>query len=271
DWKYFHGKPAAPGTLQARLRHVADTLEQIHFTAPPQLKLEIRGDAREMEDIVVRLYIQAPGADTAWGTADGINCYVLLSPPRSNELSRAQIQFRAADANTRWAATTNLALTLRLFSTEQETNIVHANLDLTADTAQSRSNRADRIHFTAQWLHSLTNAVPLSGEGKLQGSNILTEWGTAKQFSASATLLSITNAPATNESWAWWSKLAPYPLKIECTAEGVHSPKLDLETVDCSGQWQAPELTVEELSARLYGGTLDADARLDVGRSEERR
>ena len=265
DWKYFHGKPAPPGTLQARLRRVADTLEQIHFTAPPQLKLEIRGDARQMEDIAVRLYIQAPGADTAWGTANGFNCFVLLAPPRSNELSRAQIQFRATDATTRWAATTNLALTLRLSVTEQETNLVHADLDLTADTAQSRSNRADRIHLTSQWIHSLTNPVPLSAEGQLQGSNIVTEWGSAKQFAVSASLLPGTNSPATNDSWAWWSMLAPYPLKVEGSAQRVHSPKLDLEEIICSGQWLAPELTIEKLSAKLYGGSVDAEARLDVG------
>jgi hypothetical protein len=264
DWKYFHGKGAPPGTLQARLRRVADTLEQIHFSAPPQLKLDIRGDAKQMEDVTVRLYIQAPGADTAWGNANGFNCYVLLAPPRSNQLSRAQIDFRAADATTRWATTTNLALTLRLFTTAQETNIVHAALDLTADTAQTRSNRADKIHFTAQWFHSLTNAIPLSGQGQLQGSNIVTAWGSAKQFAASATLLPLTNAPATNDSWAWWAKLAPYPLKIECNAEQVHSPKLDLEKIVCSGQWLAPELTLDKLFAKLYGGALNADARLDV-------
>src|SRR6185503_20767725 len=110
---------APPGTLQARLRRVADTLEQIHFTASPQLKLDIRGDAKQMENITVRLYIQAPGADTAWGTANGFNCYVLLAPPRSNQLSRAQIDFHAADATSRWATTTNLVVTLRLFTTQQ--------------------------------------------------------------------------------------------------------------------------------------------------------
>ena len=265
DWKYFHGKPAPPGTLQARLRRLADTLEQIHFTAPPQLKLDIRGDAKQMENIAVRLYIQAPGADTPWGIANGFNCYVLLAPPRSNELSRAQIDFRATDANTRWATTTNLSLTLHLFTTAQETNLVHADLDLTAATAQTRSNRADKIHFTAQWLHSLTHAIPLSGESRLQGENIVTAWGTAKQLAASATLLPLTNAPATNESWAWWSKLAPYPLKIECDATQVHSPKLDLEEIACSGQWHAPELIVDKLSAKLFGVSLAAGAHLDVG------
>ena len=264
NWKYFHGKPAAPGTLQERLRRVSDTLEQIHFTAPPQLKLDIRGDALKMENIVVRLYIQAPGAETTWGTANGFKCYVLLAPPKSNQLSRAEISFHAADATTRWAATTNLAFTLHLFSTAQDTNIVHADLDLTADTAQSRSNRADNLHFAAQWFHSLTNPIPLSGEGQLQGSNIVTEWGSAKQFQASATLLPSTNLPITGENWAWWNKLAPFPLNVEFNAQQIHSPKLDLQEIACSGQWRAPELTIDKLSTKLYNGTVDANARLNI-------
>src|SRR6185312_5879784 len=75
SWKYFHGKVAPPGTFQARLRRLADTLEQIHFAAPPQLKLDIHGDALKMERMAVRLRIEAPGADTPWGTANGFNCY----------------------------------------------------------------------------------------------------------------------------------------------------------------------------------------------------
>src|SRR6185312_7930912 len=81
DWKYFHGKAATPGTLQARLRRVADTLQEIHFTAP--------------------------GAATQWVTPNGFNCYVHPAPPRSNQLSHAQIDFYAGDATTRWATTTN--------------------------------------------------------------------------------------------------------------------------------------------------------------------
>ena len=264
NWKYFHGKPAAPGTLQARLRRVSDTLEQIHFTAPPRLKLDIRGDALKMENIVVRLYVQAPGADTAWGTANGFKCYVLLAPPKTNELSRAEINFHAADATTRWAATTNLAFTLHLFSSPQDTNIVHADLDLTADTAQSRSNRADNIHFTAQWFHSLTNPIPLSGEGQLQGANIVTEWGSAKQFQATAALLPSTNAPVTGDNWAWWNKLARFPLNLEFSAKQVHAPQLDIQEIACSGQWRAPDLTIDKLSSRLYSGGVDANAHLNI-------
>src|SRR6185312_12785499 len=247
SWKYFHARTAPPGTFQARLRRVADTLEQIHFTAPPQLKLDIRGDALKIDKMAVRVRIQAPGANTPWGIANGFNCYVVMAPPRSNQLSRAEINFRATDATTRWAATTNLAFTMHLYSTPQNTNIVHAELDLTADTAQSKSNRAGNVHFTAQWFHSLTNPIPLSGEGQLQGRDVVTEWGSAKEFQISATLLPSTNTVPTDTNWAWWTKLAPYPLTLECNARQIHTPKLDLEAVLCSGQWRAPELTVQKL------------------------
>jgi hypothetical protein len=270
DWKLFHGrKPAAPGTLQARLKHIADTLEKIHFSTPPQLKLDVRGNARDVENIAVRLLVKAPGtADTPWGIANGVNCSISLVPPRSNQLSRAQISFRAADATTRWVATTNVNLMLHLFSTPEDTNIVHAELELAADSAQSHSNRADTIHFTAHWFHSLTNAVPLSGQGELRGSNVVTDWGSAKRFQLAATLLPATNAPAVNASWAWWTNLAPYPVQLEFSAEEVHAPKLDLQEILCSGQWAAPELSVEKLSAKLYDGKLSAAAKLNVGTRE---
>ena len=265
NWKYFHGKPPPPGTLQARLRRIADTLDQIHFTAPPSVKLEVHGDALKMENIAIQLLVQAPGADTAWGTANGFNCYVALAPPRSNQLSRAEINFRASGRHDALGRDDQSRHDLHLFSTPQDTNIVHAELELTADTAQSRSNRAEKIYFAAQWFHSLTNPIPLSGDGQLQGSNVVTEWGSAKRFQVSGKLLPSTNAPAANASWAWWTKLAPYPFTLEGNAQQVHTPKLDLEEIFCSGQWLAPELTVEKVSAKLYGGKLDAGAHLDVG------
>jgi len=265
DWKLFRNRqPAPPGTLQNRLRRLADTLEQIHFATPPKLKLDVRGDARDVENLAIHFFIQAPGADTPWGMANGIKCFIVLAPPRSNQLARAEINLRAVDAATRWAATTNLALTLHLFSTQQNTNLVYADLDLAADSAQSRSNSAEKVHFTAHWYHSLTNAIPLSGEGELQVSNAITEWGSVKKLQLTGGLLPFGNAAATDASWAWWTNLAAYPLHLECNAEEVHAPKLDVQKLFCSGLWQAPELSVEKLSAKLYGGTLDANAKLDV-------
>ncbi|HWD93083.1 MAG TPA: AsmA-like C-terminal region-containing protein [Verrucomicrobiae bacterium] len=269
EWKLlFRGQPAKPGTLQNRLRRLADTLEQTHFSGSPRVRLDLRGDARDVEKTSVRLFINAPDAETPWGAAKSIKSFVLLTPPRSNQLSHAEINLRAANATTPWITTTNLELALRLFSEPQDTNVLRADLELTADSAEGRSNHADHVHFTAQWLHSLTNAIPLSGRGELQASNALTPWGSARDFHLTGTLLPSTNPPAVDARWAWWTNFASYPLDFDCSADGIHSPKLDLEEVLCAGQWRGPDLSLEKLSAKLYGGTLDADAKLNVATRE---
>jgi hypothetical protein len=183
-------------------------------------------------------------------------------------LSRAEINLRAANAATPWAATTNLALVLRLFAAEEGTNVLRADLELTADSAQSHSNHADNVHFTAHWLHSLTNAAPLSGRGELQANNAVTAWGGAREFHLTGTLSPSVDPAAVDARWAWWTNLAPYALNLECGAAGVHSPKLDLDTVECAGRWRGPDLTVEKLSTMLYGGKLDANAKLNIATRE---
>ncbi|HEX4264798.1 MAG TPA: AsmA-like C-terminal region-containing protein [Verrucomicrobiae bacterium] len=269
EWKLFPGgQPSKPGTLQNRLRRLADALEQTHFTAPPRLKLDLRGDARDVEKTSVRLFIDAPGAETPWGVAKSMKGFVRLAPPRSNQLSHAEITLRAAQATTPWAAITNLDFVLRLFSEPQDTNVLHASLDLTTDSVESRSNRADHVHFTAEWLHSLTNAIPLSGRGELQASNALTPWASARKFRLTGTLLPSTNPPAVDSNWAWWTNLAPYRLDLECAAAGIHAPNLDLDEVSCAGQWRGPNLNVEKLSTKLYGGSLNATAKLNVATRE---
>lgn len=264
EWKFFHGPKPAPGTFRNRLRRLTDTLDQIHFASPPELKLDVRGDARNLENTSIRLFIRSTGAETPWGTANGVKWFVLLAPPRSNQLARAEISFRAADATTRWAAITNVDLSLHLFSTEENTNLVTADLDLKADSAQSKSNYAQHVHFAAQWLHSFTNAMPLSGEGELEAENAVTEWASVKQFRLTGGLLPSTNAPSPDASWAWWSDLAPYPLTLDFNASGIHSPKLDVDEITCSGNWQGPDLTIDKLAAQLYGGKLDAGAQVNV-------
>lgn len=265
EWTWFQGAPRPqPNDLQDRLRELADTLQQIHFAAPPDLTLDIRGDARKVQDLAVRLRIDTPGADTPWGTLSNALCFILLAPPPSNQLARAEIKLRAENAATKWGAVRNLALNGHLYSAEGNTNLLRADVDLSAYSVQIRSNRAEQIRCTAHWLHSLTNIVPLSGEAELQARSPVTEWGEARQIRLAATLETSTNAPAPDSSWAWWSKLAPYPLDLNVTASGVHSPKLDADEVSCSGQWRAPDLSIEKLTATLYGGQLDAKAKLDV-------
>jgi hypothetical protein len=269
DWKLFHGqKPIRPGDLESRLYHLAETLEQIHFASRPDLRLDIRGDARHVENVTVRLIIETPGADTPWGTLTNAFCLILLTPAPSNQLSRAEIKLRAGSSVTRWVSVTNLFMTGHLSAVKDDTNLVRAEFELTASSAQDASNHLEQIHCTANWVHSLTNVIPLSGESEVQASNAVTPWGGARQVRVNAMLQPSTNNPFPDASWAWWAKLAPYPIDVKAELTDVHSPKLDADEILCSSQWRGPELSIEKLSATLYGGKIDGKAKLNVATRE---
>src|SRR5262249_27929864 len=62
QWEFFSAQQPLPaGALQNRLRQVADALEKTHFSAPPELHLDVRGDARDLQSFTIRLRITAPG------------------------------------------------------------------------------------------------------------------------------------------------------------------------------------------------------------------
>src|SRR5262249_41382170 len=131
DWKIFHGvHPAQPEALQTRIRRIADVLERIHFASPPKLKLNVRGDARDMEKLDVRMSMSAPDADTPWGKLSDVKWSVMLAPPPGSELSRAEIKLTAADADTPWHTIKNLALVAHMSLAESNTNLVHVDVDL---------------------------------------------------------------------------------------------------------------------------------------------
>lgn len=72
DWKIFHHKPSATGAEQAQLRKIARTLDQMHFYGVSQMHLNVMGDARDINSFAFHLAVNAPGAQTPWGSASNM-------------------------------------------------------------------------------------------------------------------------------------------------------------------------------------------------------
>ena len=266
DWKLFHARePSAPGKVEKRLRQLAETMERIRFSSPPELNLDIQGDARDLQSFIIHLNVHAPGAETPWGTVERAFFTVAMLPGSSNVLSHAEIDLEAASAWTPWANATNLVLKLNLLSRLPNTNIIDAGLNLSADGIETKWSKASHARLTAHWQQSITNAIPLAGNGELQVENSETPWASARDLSLGGNFERVTNdLPSVNETWAWWTHLAPYALNWECAVHELRSPKLNLDQVAGSGQWRAPDLLLTNLSATLYGGKLGVNAQLDV-------
>jgi hypothetical protein len=305
DWKVFQPRPAGPaGATRPDLRKLADTLERIHFSESPEIRLDVRGDAREPTSFTVRTVLNAPGADTPWGELAGGRLTARLYPATTNGLSRADLILDADNAQTRWGRTANLQLTAHLASYIAQTNLAQGDLNLCADRAEaewgSGRNLQVRLHFdsipgqtnlvnaelaaqveqietrwgsstsnrlNARWIHALTNPIPLAGEGQYSSENASSQWGAAKAVRFNAHFANpATEAPpsAPDPSLGLWAKLEPYVADWDCQFLEPHSPDARAEEITCTGSWNAPELTVRSLQARLGQKALQARGELEV-------
>ena len=267
-WGVFRGGP--PQTLggwQERIRELADTLDLICFSGTPDLQLDVRGDAQDLQSFRVSIIISAPGAETPWGSLSCGRFTARLSPPRGNEVSHAEVSLSAEDAQTRWAAVTNLQVAAHIVSLAGRTNVVRGDLTMAAELVATQWGSAAHSQFTAQWVHALTNPVPLSGEGRLLVENIQTRWGSASNavFSVVLAANSDTNAPAASDaSWSWWTNIQPYLLGWEGSIHDFQSEQLHAEVLTCGGNWCAPVLNLTNLQAGIEGHQFELAGALNV-------
>jgi hypothetical protein len=140
---------------------------------------------------------------------------------------------------------------------------------------QGFSDALKQIHFEgkpllraglngdARDVHSLVLRVSAQAPG------VQTPWGSVRNLAFAARAVAATNAePKAEPGWGFWTNLQPFRVDWLARGTDVRSEGLAVNALDCSGWWDAPEVTLTELSARLGGGNLDAHAKLDVGTRE---
>ncbi len=265
DWEFLKGTGGPPTTRwPARLQQLADTLEAISFSAPPELRLVFEGDARNLQSFGVRLNLNAAAAKTPWGQVEGVEFVSRLFPAATNELSRAEVNLKAASAQTPWANTTNLYLQLRLVSLAPQPDVVDAALTLRAAVADTPWAAVGPTQLKARWVHAVTNPIPQSGYLEMATDRAITPWARAAGVQFNATLARATNVIPPDVSLAWWTNFLAYQLDWSANARALKAFRLEIEDLRGAGHWCAPNLSITNLQAKLYRGPLDAEARLDV-------
>lgn len=120
-----------------------------------------------------------------------------------------------------------------------------------------------RLSGDARDVHSFTVKVTAQAPG------VETPWFSAHNLEFTARVAAPTNAPVANDpAWGFWTNVQPFRLDWLARGADLKCAALELDTVEGSGYWNAPELVLTELSARLGGGPLAARARLDIGSRE---
>ncbi len=282
EWRLLKAeRPAPSGAWRNRLREFTDALDRVHFSTPPTLRLDVRGDGRDPASFGVRLLLDTPGADTPWGTVNRGRFTGRLFPADTNGISSADLSLDATAARTRWATTANLQLTAHLRSFESltnlgdgelklraghaetewggvtnlqltirgaamagQTNLINADLVLRAGQVGTRWGAASDAEFKAQWIHALTNAIPLSGDGTFRCGRAKTDWGVAKELRLNLHLAAppAKGLLAADESWAAWATLGPYPLDWDGRVGGLQFRGLEMQDITCGGTGARPSL-----------------------------
>ena len=94
---------------------------------------------------------------------------------------------------------------------------------------------------------------------------VQTPWFNAHSVQAVAHLTALAGAVTNrDESWNFWTNLQPFRVTWTARAGDLWSDKVNAQRVEISGEWNAPEFSVRQLSAQLGGGSIRAGAALDV-------
>jgi hypothetical protein len=269
DWTFLQGRKHAPleaGLWQRRLDRLAHTLDQIHFPAPPDLVLNVRGDGHDPQSFFVRVMVNTPAAETPWGNIEQGKCVLRLYPRNTNEPTHAELKLEATQANTPWADATNVDLALHLFALGGEPNLFKATLHVSAKAAQTKWGGVSDARLEAESFHTLTNPIPISGHALLTCSNPTSQWAAASSARLSVAMATqpLERLAAPDPALGFWENLRPYKLGFECAFTNVQHPKLSVETLQASGTWDVPKLSITKLTAQLYDGSLETAADLDV-------
>ena len=265
DWKFGADDASVDATrLPRRLRKLAEVMEQIKFSSPPELRLVVNGDARDFKSFDARFMLKAENADTTWGQASQVLLKAQIFPAATNELSRAEISLQAANAETQWATTTNLEVKLRLVTSVTAPESVEAAGTISANRVATQWGSLGATQAKAKWIHTLTNPIPQSADVELHTDSIITLLARAAQVDLAVTLETATNQIAADDGLGFWNQLLPYATRWTVSAGALKTPSLQAEKISFEGDWSAPELNVSSVKATLYGGELDARAKLDI-------
>jgi hypothetical protein len=274
-WKFPLGGGSTNGALQARLRQVARTVDQIHFTGTPILQIGMGADGRDMNSFHAELKFTADAAHTPWGDVTnlfmGAACARLVNP---GDQPLLKVKGSAAGVDTRWVRAGQVSLST-IFSRGANSNL-NAEILLDAarcnapDSAGSNGFGAARLSWNGSAILASTNFLPLLAAGKLRAVDPQTPWGSARELSLDCRAARARDLPPPDAGWGPWTRVSPWTLDWRVETRNLTSPKLRLDHLAFSGHWLAPQFVIENFQGDLYDGHVNAGAVLDVGTRELR-
>src|SRR6478736_3980509 len=258
--------PAEPGPQRwpERLQKIADPLAQLKFSTPPELRLDLNGDARDRASFEAMFSAKAADADTAWGRGRNALLTMRLFPARSNAWSRIEASLQAQQIETRWATTTNLDVKLRLVTDATHPDWAEAAATIRVDGVQTPWAHVTEAQVKASWRHVITNPIPRTAQVEVHAGSVMTFMTRFGEVNFAGSLTCVTNPPAADPAFGFWNQFLPYQVNWSGNVGVLRSLFFQADQISVEGEWLPPDLSLSNLRAHLYRGTVAADARINI-------
>jgi len=268
QWRRQRDTNQTAQAWQYQLSRVAQTIERMEFSEPPELYLNLSGDARYTNSFNLDLKLTAGRARTPWGTIDNLLLSVPVRPHGENaveteinlsfdrgstddavlDATRFKVaviqsitnpipqeidtELRIAGARMHFFQTGEILLEAHSVQPPEPDEPLDTRLSLDIDKFDAPLfARADHLRIAAEGRHRLTNGPPISASVQIEAGGTESIVGSIERFSLNGDFARAPEdrAAKVDESWAWWAKLAPYLFNWELNAGGINAPAYRLK------------------------------------------
>jgi len=242
QWTVFAPTPArGQGRVQTSLQGLADTLRQMRFSGKTQLNARLDGDARDMNSFTFSMSARVAGFESPWLSISNLDFAAHLRALTNAPVYSGPIQ----------GAWTNLQ-PFRLDWMARGNNLKCSKV------------KASAIDCTGFWGDPKdTNTFSVTVSARARG--VETPWGSMYDVDfATRAATPAGRGASVDPGWGFWTNLQPFQADWLLRGSGVELEQLGLNSVACSGSWDAPRLIVTNLSAHFNDGSVGVDVTLDV-------
>jgi hypothetical protein len=305
DWQVGRSTNQVSGPWQTQLRHALRVTRQMQFSRTPEIRLSVRGDARDPSNIAADLTFNARDADTSWGKLDGLLLIAKLNhSSESNHVGRSELHLQIDAARTPWIEATTSRLELnwaqaytnpvpseviwnwefhdislpwgeisearfsgRTFQASTHPVLLRTDLMLESGTFRSKWVDCPTNRFTTQLIHAPDDFIPQQVEWLWAMDKPQSRWGDMQhvELSGHLTRAPTNSPPRADPDWAWWAQLEPFQIDWSARVDGITATNVQVDSISLAGNWRAPELAIEKLQVNLYERQANATARINVG------
>jgi len=310
DWEWFRPAPSTiPSTnpWPHRLGQVVDLVQRLECKQPPEVHLDLHGDAKRPEGFEVRLSVRVPDATLREGLLSDGKLVARMLPETRRHPARAEFELSGARLRTEWGTLRDFEIDLAGTLVGIPTNLPPGEASIQARSVQTRWASGDRLLAkgsfhpaktagsllestwqltlaAARWTNGSARSIEAAGSSSFSPTNLTgataaariaatqveTEWGTGRRLTIN---LAVAPRPPPPHAGGgpppgWYEAASAHAVEARWQFTEVRTHGLDLQQLDGEAKWSAPRLAVANLAARIGGREATLAGNWDVADGE---